>query len=91
MHVKRPKWRLSITSITPSITPSPPINKGIVIDVIDVIDVFHAFRFFIYGYLSSNHIIFFPYSFSFLIISCNFAIGWNNTKPIRSSLTYCCE
>ena len=40
MRVKSTFWRLSITSITPSITPETPMNKGKVIDVIDVIDVF---------------------------------------------------
>jgi len=43
MHVKSTFGRLSITSITPSITLETPMNKGKVIDVIDVIDVFQLF------------------------------------------------
>ena len=45
MHVKPQFSRLSITSITPSITTTYRINKGLVIDVIDVIDIFNSLEF----------------------------------------------
>ena len=53
MHQKSTFWRLSITSITPSITHETSMNKGKVIDVIDVIDVFQLFGFFAWGSVTS--------------------------------------
>ncbi len=46
MHVKSAFCRLSITSITPSITAAYRMDKGLVIDVTDVIDVFNSLEFY---------------------------------------------